>query len=395
MKWRVGILVLLTGAFVYLSFFPPDTDAIPAFARRYKLSCTTCHAPFPRLKDYGAEFAGNGFYIPEEEKERDYVTGGDPLLWLNKTFPVAVRFEAFGQYDDGNDAEGDFQTPWGVKLLSGGALAKNVGYYFYFYLSERGEVAGVEDAYLHFNDIKSTELDIMVGQFQVCDPLMKRELRLTYEDYQAYKTEVGGSRVTLAYERGIALTYSITKTGTDLVAMVVNGNGIGEAGDNRKFDGDKYKNAAFRVAQALADLGSVGSFAYYGQENAPGGEYADGQNETVYLGGDLAVARTRFALTGQYLFRRDKNPTFIANRKDVDTQGVVAELVLSPDMAKSRYHVTAMYNWIDSDLDDADYETGTLSLSYLVARNLRVLAEYTYDAVTYSNRATLGLVSAF
>ena len=29
---------------------PLDAEAIPAFARKYKVSCTTCHAPFPRLK---------------------------------------------------------------------------------------------------------------------------------------------------------------------------------------------------------------------------------------------------------------------------------------------------------------------------------------------------------
>ena len=83
-------------AVLFVVTMAPSAGAIPAFARRYKLSCTTCHAPFPKLKPYGAEFAGNGFIIPEEEKERDYVTAGDALLWLNRDFPVAVRFDAFG-----------------------------------------------------------------------------------------------------------------------------------------------------------------------------------------------------------------------------------------------------------------------------------------------------------
>jgi hypothetical protein len=385
---------MLAGVFVYLAVSPPEPSAIPAFARRYKLSCTTCHAPAPRLKDYGAEFAGNGFYIPEEEKERDYVTGGDPLLWLNRIFPVAVRFEAYGQYDDRSDVDGDFQTPWGVKILSGGPLAKNIGYYFYFYLAERGEVAGVEDAYIHFNNIGGAELDIMLGQFQACDPLMKRELRLTYEDYEIYKKRIGDSRVNLAYERGVMVPFSIGRTETDLVAMVVNGNGIVEAGENRKFDDDKYKNVGFRLAQGLAEIASVGGFAYYGKEAAPV-DTIGATNETVYFGGDVALASSNMAFTAQYLFRRDKNPTFVAVSKDVDTQGVVAEIIFSPDIEKSRYHFTALYNWIDSDIDGSDYETGTFSASYLVARNLRLIAEYTYDAVTFSNRAVLGFTSAF
>ena len=110
-----------------------DLIAIPAFARKYNMSCKTCHSPFPHLKPYGEEFAGNGFVIPEEDKDRDFVIAGDDLLRLNKTFPFAVRFDAYAQVDSDNDVSNDLQTPWGLKLLSGGPLAKNIGYYFYFY----------------------------------------------------------------------------------------------------------------------------------------------------------------------------------------------------------------------------------------------------------------------
>ena len=151
-RYSVIIFVLLMVILLNL-FVPASADAIPAFARKYKISCTTCHAPMPKLKPFGDEFAGNGFVIPEDEKERDYVTAGDPLLWLNRDFPIAARFDAYGVYDSDAPVDNDLQLPWGVKLLSGGALYKNIGYYFYFYLSERGEVAGIEDAYIHFNNI--------------------------------------------------------------------------------------------------------------------------------------------------------------------------------------------------------------------------------------------------
>ena len=400
MKWQACVILVLIGIFAYLSIVPPETDAIPAFARRYKMSCSTCHALFPRLKDFGAEFAGNGFNIPEEEKERDYVTAGDPLLWLNKTFPVAVRFDLYGVYNDASDVDTDLQTPWGVKLLSGGPLAKNIGYYFYFYLSERGEVAGVEDAYIHFNNLFGSELDVMVGQFQASDPLMKRELRLTFEDYEAYKKRIGESRVNLAYERGIMLPFSIPETGTDIVAMVVNGNGIVEAGEDREFDEDKYKNFGLRVLQGIGEALSIGGFAYWGKEEAPEDlVFAEGTNETVYFGGDAGFGSAQMAFTGQYLYRKDQNPYFrddlVSYPRDVETHFIIAELLLSPDFDRSRYCFTALYNWIDSDTDSADYETGTLNASYLIARNIRFLAEYTYDFGNEANRGVLGVVSAF
>ena len=406
-RYSVIIFMLLI-AILWNIFVPASADAIPAFARRYKISCTTCHAPIPKLKPFGDEFAGNGFVIPENEKERDYVTAGDPLLWLNRDFPIAARFDAYAVYDSDAPVDNDLQLPWGVKLLSGGAIYKNIGYYFYFYLSERGEVAGIEDAYIHFNNIFSTNLDVMVGQFQTSDPLMKRELRLTFEDYILYTRRVGFSKLNLTYDRGIMLPYTIDATGTDLVGMVVNGSGIGEAGDNRKFDDDQFKNFGFRINQAVGEIASVGAFIYYGKERVSD-TLGVNDNEVTYLGPDVNVNLGKVEFTGQYLWRQDTNPLFIPNTESKTTTGVIAELIFAPKKDQSRHYFTLLYNWVDSDLKAEDYgqllqfvefnpinyHTITLSGTYVFARNLRFLIELTRDIELEANRAALGIVSAF
>ena len=373
--------------------FTSDTLAIPAFARRHKISCTTCHAPFPKLKDYGDEFAGSGFILKEEEKARDYISAGDDILWLNKYLPVAVRFDAYAVVADQTDVKSDLQTPWGVKLMSGGALYKNIGYYFYFYLSERGEVAGIEDAYIHFDNLFGSNLDLMMGQFQTSDPLMKRELRLTFEDYMIYTTRVGNSGTNLAYDRGIMFVYGIDKTGTDLIALVVNGNGKEEAGEDRQFDSDRYKNYGFRINQAIGGLFSVGGFYYKGKERALG-ETDVGDNEISYWGPDINMGVGPFELTVQYLERKDTNPLFDEGSA-VKTKGIVGEFIVSPNRDRSRFYLTALYNKITSDLSDIDYETATLSGTYLIARNLRLVVEYTRDLHKEANRFVIGTVSGF
>lgn len=395
----VAFSLLLVAAGLLL---PEPASAIPAFARRYKISCNTCHAPMPRLKEYGEEFAGNGFVIPEEEKARDYVSEGDDLLWLNRDFPLAVRFDAYGVFDEGKATETDLQTPWGLKLLSGGTLYKSIGYYFYFYMSERGEVAGIEDAYVHFNDIAGSSLDLLVGQFQTSDPLMKRELRLTFEDYQIYKTSVGYSGIDLTYDRGLMLLYGIEGTGTDLAAMVVNGNGKGEADADRKFDNDKCKNFGFRAAQAVSDYATIGGFFYAGREEFAGERTAGTayeKNEVAYWGPDVRIAAGPLAFTGQYLMRTDENPSFLASapgeNRDLETEGVIAELVVAPFGDRSRTHYTALYNWVETDCCQGDYETATIGASYLLSRNLRLTGEYTYDLDAEKSRAVAGIVSAF
>ncbi|HEX6558271.1 MAG TPA: hypothetical protein VF021_02395, partial [Longimicrobiales bacterium] len=151
-----------------------NADAIPAFARKYGVSCSLCHAPAPRLTAFGARFAANGFVMAKGEEPRDTIDTGDESLRLLKSIPLALRLDMFGTVTAPvrkTNPSVDFQTPWGIKLLSGAELARNISYYMYFFLSERGEVAGLEDAYIQFGDVLHTGVNLIVGQFQVSDPL--------------------------------------------------------------------------------------------------------------------------------------------------------------------------------------------------------------------------------
>ena len=95
------VLPLSLAAIVAALVIPGPAEAIPAFARRYRVSCTTCHAPFPRLKPYGEEYAGRGFaFEPGAEPARASIDLGDPLLDLPREFPIALRFDAFGEVSD-------------------------------------------------------------------------------------------------------------------------------------------------------------------------------------------------------------------------------------------------------------------------------------------------------
>ena len=229
------------------------------------MSCKICHDPFLRLNAYGEDFAGNGFPLPDkEEPPRAYIDAGDERLLLQRDLPLAFRFDGYYSLTPDDDVKSDFKYPWGLKILSGGTVASNVGYYVYFYFSERGEIAGIEDAYIHFNNIGGTKFDFFLGQFQISDPLFKRELRLTFEDYQFYKTRVGLSNANLTYDRGIMLTYSLPH-GTDLALQVLNGNGKDESEDNINFDTDSEKTGFFRVLQGYENF-SFGGFTYFGRE---------------------------------------------------------------------------------------------------------------------------------
>jgi len=386
---RTGFTVTLLAA-VSLS----SLQAMPAFARKYSMSCKTCHAPFPKLKPYGEEFAANGFVIKDKDTPRYFVDTGDSALSLLRELPIALRLEGFLAYNNANTRQVDFTAPYLLKFLSGGAITKDIAYYFYFFFSERGEIAGIEDAFVMFNGLFGSDLDLYVGQFQISDPLFKREIRLPFEDYQIYRTTPGDSHINLTYDRGVMLTYGFP-TGTDVTLEVLNGTGIGEANVSRNFDDDKYKNVMLRVSQELAPAFRLGAFGYLGKERPE-----ELTNSVWMAGGDATISVKPFELNLQYVERRDSNPYFavILPIEKVRTRGAFAELIYLPKGDDSRWYGAGLFNWVDSDQADLRYTSATLHYGYLLRRNIRLTVEATYvfqGLYEKHLRAGAGLVLGF
>lgn len=368
-----------------------SADAIPAFARKYQLSCSTCHAPFPRLKPYGEEFAGRGFVLPpDQEPPRATLDVGDPLLRLMRDVPLAVRLDGYGSWKEELGDGVDFELPWAFKILSGGPIAHNISYYAYG-IFEGGHSVKLEDAYVQFSSVFNLPVDLLVGQFQVCDPLFKRELRLEREDYQIFKTRVGLVNTTLAYDRGVVLAWSAPGE-VDVIAQVVNGNGIDPVYAD-SYDDNSYKNTSLRLARQFGPV-RLGVFSYLGRVASfePGPS-----NRTTFLGPDVVIDvgdRVQFNL--QYLHRKDTNP-YRGTRpmRNALTRGGFAELLFFPQGPDGLWALAALYNRVDSDDEMADYESAALTVSRLLARNVRLMGEAARDLESKSWRVTAGVVTAF
>ena len=374
-----------------------SADGIPAFARKYGVSCSLCHAPAPRLNSFGEQFAGNGFEMQVNEPARDTMSTGDELLRLLRRIDFALRLDLFATVSaplDKDEPTADLQMPYNIKLLSGGVLADKISYYMYFFLSERGEVAGLEDAYIQFTDIGGSGVSLIAGQFQVSDPLFKRELRLQYEDYQAYRVRVGDARSDLTYDRGLFAMYS-PWGGADWSLMLVNGSGIGAADDDRQYDTDALKNVALRYSQDIGPL-RIGGFGYIGEQRLNG----FGDRITV-IGPDATLNLGNVQFNLQYLRRNDTNPFFQPLEVESDVDAAFGEVVWSPGGAAGRWHVAGLYNWINADEpvftvrageDEplARYQSVSGSLHYLVRRNVRLLTDIGYDFEQERTRFTVG-----
>ena len=389
-------------------------NLIPAFARKYGVSCQLCHAPVPKLTPAGEKFAANGFEFEPGEEPRDTIATGDPTLRLQKALPLAVRFDAFTTAMT-KTAEGqptaDMKAPWVIKLLSGGQVANKVSYYTYFLLTEAGDVAGLEDAYLQFTDVGKSGVNVIVGQFQVSDPLFKRELRLMYDDYMPYKVKVGNATPDLTYDRGIT-AFGSPWEGGNVTVSVLTGRGLSAAGEGGNYDTDRDKNFAFRVTQEFGTL-RVGGFAYTGSEKA--NEY---RNTTTVFGPDATLTMGKLELNAQYLQRKDDNPYFGAcsiatpcpggNTRVFGTtvKSGFAEAIYAPQGAAGKLFLTGLYNWADADApvmhlgvgEEAPlskYRTASGGVHWLYHRNMRFTGEMMWDFEREIGRVLVGLVVGF
>lgn len=400
---RSSIYCFTIIAVVLLGMLPArKCDAIPAFARKYQLSCQVCHSPvMPRLKGFGDEFAGNGFRMTEYEAPRYFIPIGDDKLSLLRELPLAIRMDGFASYNFNDAGTADFSGPFVLKILSGGELSDKLSYYFYFLFNERGAIAGIEDAFLMYHDLMNTGVNLYLGQFQASDPLFKGELRLTLEPYKIYGTKPGNSMADLKYDRGTIIEKDF-KTGTTVIGEILNGNGIGEAGEGYLFDHDKYKNYMLRINQSIGKSISVGVFGYTGKEilSDPGLFFGGITNKIQMFGPDIALDfGDKLIVNMQYLRRTDSHvyaPGGGVTYDDVITQGGFAEIIYSPKGDNSKFYFTGLMNWVDSNLGALDYTSATLHAGYLLRRNVRLVTEYTQVVVPDSyGKVNVGFVSAF
>ena len=387
----MGFLALLAGV-------PAASAEIPAFARRYRVSCSLCHQPVPRLTSFGQQFAGNGYRMSPGEAPRDTIWTGDSLLALSRDVPLAVRVDAYMQAYSSGAAHSDFQTPYIIKVLASGPLSKALSYYMYVNLLERGEFGGFEDAVLIWNGVAGLPVTASAGQFQVTDVMFKRELRLMFEDYAVYRARLGDEPANLTYDRGLLATADVA--GFGITGELLNGNGIGAADEARRFDDNSFKNLAGYLTRDLTGFLRAGAFGYYGSSDSEGAS-----NLVRMFGADASVTAGPVAVNAQYLHREDTNPLFLASgAQRVKMDGGFIEAVVNPP--SKRWDAFALYNMVSATAPVLDvrmggpagverYQSITGGLGYLVRRNLRLTGELSRDLELDAMRWTLGFVTAF
>ena len=280
-KWLAFAITSLFLLLFAILMIPAKTEAMPAFARKYNVSCNTCHAAYPRLNEFGEQFIADNYRMPNWKDSTTKT--GDDMLALPSSVPLALRTQAYVQGRESSavdvvsgetdTADNDMQAPYLIKLLSSAPLSDHISYYFYAIFAEKGDNGSVivEDAWFSHDDVFGTDISMMLGQFQVSDLMFPRETRMTFQDFMVYRM------AGLTYDRGAVFSYDFSAV--DISLGLVNGNGIednktinspGYKRPDHMFDNNSGKSAFGRLGGDIAGI-NLGLFGYAGKQyNATG-----------------------------------------------------------------------------------------------------------------------------
>jgi hypothetical protein len=252
--------------------------AIPAFARKYGMPCSSCHEAWPKLSPFGQNFKDNGYQMMNE---RDAPIFQSPAYWpvAFRTTPLWHRESTNRVQVDGPDAlnnsEGKVTTHGfdysGLDILTAGTLAKNISFLFVPSADNTGAFH-IESANVRFSNLLgSSWLNIKVGKFEL-DNLFSEKRGMTLSNqggpYQNYHFQpVGEASYTFGIgdnQVGVEWMGHSKNDRTRISASVLSssdGNPGLPAG--RSYDGFFAASHAFEFKSL--GIQRVGAFAYIGQ----------------------------------------------------------------------------------------------------------------------------------
>ena len=287
----------------------PTADAIPAFSRKYRTSCATCHVAFPKLNAFGEAFRNKGYRMPGHDE--DYLAddpvslGAEPWkrLWPEAIWPAdipylpPVAFYVDNTYvvEPGAEINNDFLFPNNVALLTGGTFGSTFSFYGRINVFAPGQDLHIHRFFGQANDLGTNLFNVRFGQMEpraipfsssrsliASDYLINAQtfpLREWLEAHESGGGHVeegagggehlhGGDFALGSTQKGIELWGATTgfggKGGFEYGVGVVNGNGSGAFGATGRNDNNSSKDTYGRAAYKFGGLSLLGD-----PENAP------------------------------------------------------------------------------------------------------------------------------
>lgn len=165
---RIRLLVLLPVAAVFTFIAGMgESFAVPSFARKYRVSCSTCHNVYPQLNAFGRLFRAKGYRMPgrDERFVRDpQIPLGESMedrLWPKAVYSSDLPGSSVAAFiinsnlnikpDNEVGTEAEFDGIDEIGLIIGGTVGKKWSFFGDIDLFEEGEPGEIGRLFIQWN----------------------------------------------------------------------------------------------------------------------------------------------------------------------------------------------------------------------------------------------------
>ncbi|MBI4597768.1 MAG: hypothetical protein HY737_05115 [Candidatus Omnitrophica bacterium] len=298
MRFR-GVLLGIVGCLCLEIIQAPSAWAIPAWARKYGVSCNVCHQPnVPRLSDFGHRFRKLGYRVPEEVgKQPEYKEIGQYIAMRGR-----MRYDV-ENFERGRDTSG---FRWNdATLFYAGPVTSNLSSFFELEVNESNELEALGQFSWLFGG-PERYAQIRLGQFHS----LSRVGWAGFDRPSGINTAqpIGSTLTSTAVpftlakdHRGLELSVGLNPD-IRLIGQVLNGLDTSGSGTTGTRDNDKNKDFLLAYEQMIGKRGSgITGVFYRGTWHQAAGTVVSG----TALADDDAFTKFnfyRYGLTGSWIF---------------------------------------------------------------------------------------------
>ena len=379
----------------YLHYCPirPDglnqADAVPAYARKYQMSCTQCHTAWPLLNAYGRQFKLNG-YVRTPGGAEGVETSQDGSLAFEKMLPWAAIVRSRLYDKTSNDSNFKMQGVSDLDMfIAGGDASRHVSAFLELDANANSSpsfAANTGDLQLGYHPIPYANFLVARRGFFVMDP---------YQDLSNFGSPTVGNRAIagLNADQGNLSGNTMDETtqtaamygfaGLADMAQMYYQLGITAANGNDPGNGPKSANARLALTNKAGNLeiGTFGTSGYAGSD-APNNATGD-KIQYSRTGVDTMAEVAGFAARAAFMFGYDKDLNtwnaqseraayaellYVFHRADSDTPFLVPLL---------------RENWYTTINGTSQFNYLTAQLAHYFQPNVKAFIEY--NAVTKSD----------
>jgi hypothetical protein len=330
------LLCNLSLAVILVTLWTGTSYGIPAFARKYKTSCATCHNGFPKLNAFGEAYRRNGYQFPggadaEFTKEEPVSLGSEgnkkafpDAIWpgtLPGSSPISLFLNGEMDYNPKVDPRFTFGgLGSSIEAVAAGTLGEDLSFWGHLIVNSDG-TAELNRIFLIFSNIvgDSYALNARVG---VIEPGL-----FSFSTHRAWME--GFWLTTRPFSSDMAWTIEETQKGIELNGMAAGrfgwNAGIVEGFGAPHSDKDFYGHVTYKFGglplDGVVEGGpapnnpkpyfdnslTVGAFGYAGKATL-GPDSAQQENTFTMFGADVNAYYDQFNLFGGFGIRHDNSP---------------------------------------------------------------------------------------